>query len=152
MDSDASGFIETTRRQALYLWAGLSLALTLFYVQSQIIFVKGDPLPTSQLEWIFACLGAATFLMGYFFFKNYTKLRKPKLMRMPFKDRKQSLLIAFVLQFILFETLGLYGVLLSVLTRNSWKAAPYILFAYIGFYTAFPRRKSVADFFMDSES
>lgn len=149
MDQDLKNAIDNTRRQALFLWGGLSLTLTLFFVQSQRFFVKGDPLPTARIEWIFIAMGLVTFLFGYFFFSNYTKLRKDKIARMPVNERKQSLLVAFVLQFIMFETLGLYGVLLSVLTRNTWKAVPFLLFAYIGFLSSFPRRDKIAVFFRD---
>lgn len=152
MNQDAKTYLSSTRRQALYLWAGLSLALTLFFVQSQMFFVKGSPLPSSQLEWVFAALGIVTFVMGYLFYRNYTALRKNRILRMPFKDRKQSLLVAFVFQFILFETLGLYGVLLSVFTKNTWKALPYIFFSYIGFYLAFPREAKIKEFFNEPPS
>lgn len=147
MDQRADGIVKSTQRQAFYLWVGLSLSLTLFFVQSQLIFVKGDPLPTSRLEWVFIGLGVSTFLLGVFFFKNYMALRKKSLLKMPMKDRKQTLLIAFVFQFVLFETLGLYGVLLSVLTRNTLKAVPFVLFAYIGFFLARPKMEKITPFF-----
>lgn len=137
----------STRKQALYLWAGLCLSMTLFFVQSQIVFVKQDPLPSSQLEWIISVLGVITFLLGLFFFKNYMALRKSRILKMPLKDRKQSVLIAFVFQFILFETLGLYGVLLSVWSQNTLKALPFLLFAYFGFYWSFPRTESLRPYF-----
>jgi F0F1-type ATP synthase membrane subunit c/vacuolar-type H+-ATPase subunit K len=147
MEQNATEFTKSTQKQALYLWAGLSLALTLFFVQSQLVFVRTEPLPSSSLEWVFSGMGVATFLLGLVFFKNYLALRKKALLRMPFKDRKQSILIAFVLQFVLFETLGLYGVLLSVLTQSTMKAIPFLLFAYLGFYLSFPKEKKVAPFF-----
>lgn len=145
--SEIDEYLTSTKRQAFYLWCGLSLALTLFCVQSQIIFVKSKPIPSSNLEWVLTGLGVATFLMGFFFFKNYTALRKSQIMRMPFKDRKQTILIAFVFQFILFETLGLYGVLLSVLMQNSLKAIPFMIFAYLGFILAFPKSEKIEPFF-----
>lgn len=74
-------------------------------------------------------------------------IRKNRLLKMPFKDRKQSLLIALVLQYILFETLGLYGVLLSVWTQSGLKAVPFMLFAYIGFYLSFPRKNLFKPYF-----
>ena len=151
MASETQSTLIGTQKQALYLWSGLSLALTLFFVQSQIVFVKADPLPSSKLEWVFSGLGLITFLIGVLFYKNYLALRKRALLRMPLKDRKQSVLIAFVLQCILFETLGLYGVLLSVLTQNTWKALPFILFAYIGFYLAFPKKEKFTTFFPEPE-
>ena len=148
MDERKTETFESTQRQAFFLWIGLSLALTLFFVQSQMVFVKGEPLPTSRLEWVFIFLGLVTFLLGYFFFRNYTALRKKSLLKMPMKDRKQSLLVAYVFQFVLFETLGLYGVLLSVLTRNTTKAIPFVVFAYIGFYFARPTREKIKEFFI----
>lgn len=146
-DSKKEDFVASTRRQALYLWVGLSLSLTLFFVQSQMFFVNANPLPTSQLEWIFTGLGVVTFLMGFFFFKNYMALRKKQLLLMPEKERKQTLLIAFVLQFILFETLGLYGVLLSVLRQNTLKAVPFVVAAYVGFALAFPKKEKIEPYF-----
>jgi F0F1-type ATP synthase membrane subunit c/vacuolar-type H+-ATPase subunit K len=147
MDSENKQFLESTRKQALYLWAGLCLSMTLFYVQSQIVFIKRSPLPSSRLEWMISFLGLITFVLGLLFFKNYMALRKSRILKMPLRDRKQSVLIALVLQFILFETLGLYGVLLSVWTQSSLKAIPFLLFAYIGFYWSFPRRALLSDFF-----
>lgn len=147
MEENDRDFMDSTRRTALYLWIGLSLSLTLFFVQSQMFFVKAKPLPSSQLEWIFSGLGILTFLFGFFFFKNYTALRREKIKRMPPAERKQSLLVAFVLQYIIFETLGLYGVLISVLTQNTLKALPFIVFAYIGFLISFPRRDKIGSFF-----
>lgn len=147
MEHSQNEIIESTRRQALYLWVGLSLSLTLFFVQSQMFFVKANPLPTSKLEWIFTGLGLLTFLLGYFFFKYYTEIRKPRLLKMPFNDRKQSLLTAFVMQFVLFESLGLYGVLISVLTQNTLKAIPFMVFAYLGFFLAFPKKEKITPFF-----
>lgn len=146
-ESDPSAIIQSTRRSALYLWSGLSLALTLFFVQSQLVFVKREPLPTQQIEWMMVGLGVVTFLFGLVFFKNYTRLRRTQLMKMPFAERKQTLLVAFVFQFVLFETLGLYGVLISVLTQSTEKAVPFILFAYLGFYLSFPRKKKIEIFF-----
>jgi hypothetical protein len=140
-------YLQKTRKVAIYLWSGLSLALTLFFVQSQIVFVKTDPLPSQKAEWGLVGLGILTFLFGFFFFKNYTSLRRDQLLRMPLEQRKQSLLVAFVLQFILFESLGLYGVLLSVLTQSSEKALPFIVFAYLGFFFAFPRQAKLEPFF-----
>lgn len=147
MDERKQEIYESTHRQAFYLWVGLSLALTLFFVQSQLIFVKGEPLPTSRLEWVFIFLGVVTFLFGLVFFKNYTALRKKSLLKMPVKDRKQSLLVAYVFQYVLLETLGLYGVLLSVITRNTYKAIPFVLFAYIGFVLTRPKREKLKEFF-----
>lgn len=147
MNSESVKLINETRRQALYLWVGLNLSLTLFFVQSQMFFVTASPLPTSSLEWVFSGLGLITFVFGFVFFKNYTSLRRLRLMKMPFAERKQSLLVAFVLQFVLFETLGLYGVLISVLTQNTMKAIPYILFAYVGFILAFPKKEKIEPFF-----
>ncbi len=63
------------------------------------------------------------------------------------RDRKQTILIAFVLQFILFETLGLYGVLLSVLRQNTWKAIPFVVMAYVGFALAFPKKEKIEPYF-----
>jgi len=142
-----STIVQSTRRSALYLWSGLSLALTLFFVQSQLVFVKREPLPTQQIEWMMVGLGVITFLFGLFFFQNYTKLRRTQLMKMPFAERKQTILVAFVFQFVLFETLGLYGVLISVLTQSTEKAVPFILFAYLGFYLSFPRKEKIEAFF-----
>lgn len=147
MNSEKDETIKSTRKQALYLWAGLSLSLSLFYVQSQVVFIKSEPVPSSQLEWVFSVLGVVTFLFGFVFFKNYTALRQKKILKLPYPDRKQMILVAFVLQFILFETLGLYGVLLSVLTQNSLKAIPFLIFAYLGFALAFPRQEKVEQFF-----
>lgn len=144
---DAKTFIHSTQKQALYLWGGLCLSLTLFYVQSQLVFVQSNPLPTSNLEWVLSLLGLVTFLMGHFFFNNYTRLRKDKFSRMSFAERKQGLLVAFVLQFVLFETLGLYGVLVSVLTQSSLKALPYVLCAYLGFCLSFPKKAKIKPFF-----
>ena len=146
-DSKKEDFVWSTRRQALYLWVGLNLSLTLFFVQSQMFFVKANPLPTSQLEWVFTGLGLITFLLGFLFFKNYMALRKKQVLLMPEKDRKQTILIAFVLQFILFETLGLYGVLLSVLRQNTWKAIPFVVAAYVGFALAFPKKEKIEPYF-----
>ncbi|MEM7645444.1 MAG: hypothetical protein AAF203_00930 [Pseudomonadota bacterium] len=147
MENKTDAIVASTSKQALYLWAGLSLSLTLFFVQSQLVFVKANPLPSSQLEWVLSVLGFLTFLMGYFFFDKYTGLRKKQILKMPFEDRKQSVLIAFVFQFILFETLGLYGVLVSVLTQNTWKAIPYVVSAYLGFIIAFPKKQKITPFF-----
>ena len=147
MDQENIEMLKSTRRQALYLWSGLSLSMTLFFVQSQVVFVRREPMPSSRLEWVFTALGAVTFLLGFFFFKNYTKLRKKRFLKMPLKDRKQSLLIAFVLQFVLFETLGMYGVLLSVWTQSTLKAVPFLFFAYIGFFIAFPKLGKIEPFF-----
>jgi FtsH-binding integral membrane protein len=144
---DNRTYLQKTRKVAIYLWSGLSLALTLFFVQSQIVFVTTDPLPSQKAEWGLVGLGILTFLFGFFFFKNYTSLRRDQLLRMPLEQRKQSLLVAFVLQFILFESLGLYGVLLSVLTQSSEKALPFIVFAYLGFFFAFPRQAKLEPFF-----
>lgn len=147
MDSEAQEFLEGTQKQAFYLWTGLSLSLTLFFAQSQIVFVKSEPLPSSGIEWVFSFVGLLTFLLGYFFFDQYTKLREKKIFKMPYAERKQTILVAFVLQFVLFETLGLYGVLLSVLTQNSMKAVPFLIFAYLGFVRRFPRKEVIAPFF-----
>ncbi len=148
MEMDQESAIKTTLRQALYLWSGLSLALTLFFVQSQMFFVKTSPLPSSDLEWYFIGLGIITFLFGFLFFKNYTKLREKKILRMPYPDRKQTLLNAYVFQFLLFETLGLYGVLVSVLTQNTLKAIPFIVFSYLGFVLSFPKKKQIEPYFI----
>jgi len=150
MSSESEEYLNGARKQALYLWSGLCLTMTLFFVQSQLVFVKRDPLPSSQLEWIISVLGVVTFLLGFFFFKNYMALRKSRILKMPFKDRKQSLLIALVLQYVLFESLGLYGVLLSVWTQSTLKAVPFLVFAYIGFYSAFPKRKLFEPYFKNS--
>ena len=139
--------IESTKRQALYLWVGLSLSLTLFFVQSQMFFVKGTPLPSSGLEWVFIMMGFVTFIFAYLFYNLYTRARKSQILKMPMKQRKQSLLVAFVLQFVLFETLGLYGVLLSVLTQNTFKAVPFVVAAYLGFLLSFPKRRKIHPFF-----
>ncbi len=151
MDQRVETVLQSTYRQALYLWIGLSLSLTLFFVQSQLVFVKGKPLPTSQLEWVFTGLGAVTFLMGLVFFKYYLAIRKSRILRMPVNDRKQTILLAFVFQFVLFETLGLYGVLLSVLTQNTMKAFPFVVFAYVGFLLALPKKIKIKEFFLGSE-
>lgn len=147
LNSESVQVIEETRRQALYLWIGLSLSLTLFFVQSQRFFVKSDPLPTSGIEWVFTIMGVLTFLIGFVFFKNYTTLRKERISKMLNSEKKQTLLVGFVLQFVMFETLGLYGVLISVLTQSSLKAVPFVIFAYIGFLTAFPKKEKIAPFF-----
>lgn len=147
MAKDPSSIIQSTKKQALYLWVGLNLSLTLFFVQSQMFFVKGNPLPSTQLEWIFIIMGLLTFIFAYLFYSFYTKARKNQIRQMPEAQRKQSLLVAFVLQFILFETLGLYGVLLSVLTQNTWKAIPFVVAAYIGFVLSFPRVAKIRPFF-----
>ncbi len=147
MLSENDQMLDSTRKQALYLWAGLCLSMTLFYVQSQIVFVKTEPLPSSRLEWIISILGVITFILGWVFFKNYIAIRKNRILKMPLRDRKQSLLIAIVLQYVLFETLGLYGVLLSVWTQSGLKALPFIAFAYLGFYRSFPKKDLFAPFF-----
>lgn len=152
MSEERESFIANTKRQATYLWTGLSLSMTLFFVQGQIVFVKGKPLPSSNLEYVISALGAVTFLIGFFFFKNYMALQKKRLAKMPFKERKQSILVAMVLQFVLFETLGLYGVLLSVLTQNTWKAVPFLLFSYFGFLSAFPKRSLIEPYFQHQRS
>ena len=141
---------QDTQRIAMFLWLGLIFAMTLFYVQSQIVFVKGSPLPSNPLEWVLVFLGALTFLFGFYFFKNYTRVRSKEIRSARPKDRKQSLLIAFVFQFVLFETLGLYGVLISVLTQNSLKALPFIAAAYIGFFLSFPKKRIIDPFFIRS--
>ncbi len=151
MNLERHNIIHATQRQALYLWSGLSLALTLFFVQSQMFFVKADPLPSSSFEWYLIGLGVLTFLFGFLFFKNYTQLRKKRILRMPYNDRKQTLLVAFVFQYILFETLGLYGVLVSVLTQNTTKALPFILFAYLGFSLSFPKKSLIEPFFPEND-
>ncbi|MCB0379103.1 MAG: hypothetical protein KDD33_11480 [Bdellovibrionales bacterium] len=148
MDADSrDDFVQSTKTQALYLWIGLCLALTLFFVQSQMFFVKTDPLPSQSLEWVFAFLGLVTFLFGYFFYRAYISLRRKQIMQLTLPDRKQSVLVAFVLQYVLFETLGLYGVLLSVLMQNTVKAIPFVLFAYLGFVLSFPKKEKIQALF-----
>ncbi len=147
MQKENQDMLKSTRKQALYLWVGLGLSMSLFYVQSQIVFVKSEPLPSSSLEWVVSILGLLTFTLGMLFFKNYMALRKNRILKMPLKDRKQSVLIALVLQYVLFETLGLYGVLLSVWTQSGLKALPFLLFAYIGFLASFPKQKTFEPFF-----
>lgn len=147
MDKERQTFIDGTRRQALYLWIGLSLTLTLFFVQSQRFFVKGKPLPTEGIEWTFTAIGCVTFIFGLVFFKNYTKLRRKQIEKIPFSDRKQIILTAYVIQFVMFETLGLYGVLLSVLTQNTMKAVPFVAFAYLGFLISFPKVQQIKPFY-----
>ena len=144
--------VRSTWRQALYLWVGLSLALTLFFVQSQMFFINSKPAPNSKIEWLFWGLGLVTFLFGLLFFKYYTRFRKKRLDWMPPEERKQTLLVTFVIQFVLFETLGLYGVLVSVLTQNAIKSLPFIVFAYLGFILVFPRKEKIKVFFADSSS
>jgi branched-subunit amino acid transport protein len=147
MRQESKEIILSTYRQALYLWVGLSLSLTLFFVQSQIVFIKASPLPTSKLEWIILVIGIVTFIFGLLFFKNYLSLRRNKILKMPFSERKQNILMAYVLQFILFETLGLYGVLISVLSQNTLKAVPFVVFAYLGFVLAFPKKEKINPYF-----
>ena len=142
--------VRSTWRQALYLWVGLSLALTLFFVQSQMFFINSKPAPSSKIEWFFWGLGFVTFLFGLLFFQYYTRFRKKRLDWMPPEERKQTLLVTFVIQFVLFETLGLYGVLVSVLTQNATKSLPFIVFAYLGFILVFPRKEKIKVFFVDS--
>lgn len=146
-EEQREALFQSTCRQATYLWVGLLLAMTLFYAQSQIVFIKEGPNGASPFEWPLIFLGALTFWVGLYFFKNYTKVRARALGKAEYGDRKQTLLVAFVFQFILFETLGLYGVILSVLTQNSWKALPFVFASYLGFLVAFPRRKVIAPFF-----
>ena len=137
----------STRRSALYLWVGLVLAMTLFYVQSQTVFIHSSPVAFVAFEWTLVILGFLTFLFGYYFFDKYVEIRKKALLQAQFKDRKQTLLMAFVYQYILFETLGLYGVVISVFTQTPGKALPFVLCSYLGFLMAFPRKRKLAPFF-----
>ena len=147
MEGKNEKIIRETWRKALYLWSGLSLCLTLFFVQSQMFFIRSKPLPYSRLEWVFSVLGVMTFFFGLTFFKFFTKLRIKKFRLMTAVEVQQSLLFVFVLQFILFETLGLYGILLSVLSQNGLRSLPFIVFAYLGFILAFPKKKKIEPFF-----
>lgn len=147
MDSENEKFQQSTQRQALYLWSGLLLSMTLFFAGTQVAFIRGEPLPSSQLEWILATLGGVTFVMGLVFYKNYLALRKNRILTMALNDRKQSLLIVFVLQFILFESLGMLGILVAGLTQSTLKGVPYLLFAYVGFYFAFPKKDKITPYF-----
>ncbi len=146
-DKKNRNIIQSTWRQALYLWVGLNLSLTLFFIQSQVFFMNSGPFPHFRLEWIFSVLGFTTFLFGLLFFKYFTTLRMKKLRMMTPEERKQSLLVAFVVQFVLFETLGLYGVLLSVITQNPMKSLPFIISAYLGFIVTFPGKGKIRVFF-----
>ena len=139
--------LQSTKKPALYIWVGLLLAMTLFYVQSQTVFIHSSPVSFSTFEWVLVALGIATFLFGYFFFDKYTGPRKKALLQADLKDRKQSLLMGFVYQFILFETLGLYGVVISVFTQTPAKALPFMVCAFLGFFISFPKQKKLKPFF-----
>ncbi len=147
MDSEKQDFVMSTQRQALYLWVGLGLAMTLFFAGTQVAFIKSKPLPTSNLEWFFTAIGLITFLLGLGFYKNYLALRKNRILKMPFADRKQSLLIVFVIQFVLFESLGMLGILVSGLTQSTLKGVPFLIFAYLGLYIAYPKKEKIEPYF-----
>lgn len=147
-DLNSSGnFVDMTKRRALYLWLGFLLAMTLFYVQSQVVFVHGPPRPVYTAAVVLSLVGLLTYGFARLFFKYYTKNKREEWRRLQSKDRLQQILVAFVLQWVLLETLGLYGVLLSVFGQNEVLALPFMGAAYYGFWKSFPRKEQISPFF-----
>ena len=60
-----------THRMALYMWFGLLLAMTLFFVQGQLVFITEEPRPSSKMEWMLVGLGLITF---YFWSALFSQL------------------------------------------------------------------------------
>ena len=84
--------MNSVHKQAVYLWCGLTLALSLFFVNTQIFIRPLKPLPMDQLEWIFALLGLITFTFGVLFFKGYMALNKASWKKMNPTQRGQGIL------------------------------------------------------------
>jgi len=140
---DISELVIRTKKSALYVWMGLLLAMTLFYVQSQIVFIHGSPRRAPTMTVALGILGVLTFLLASAFFDRYSLSKKEDWKRLKLEDRRPEILMGFVFQWILFETLGLYGVLLSVFTQDKVWAVPFIALAYIGFWRSFPKESKI---------
>jgi len=149
--SDFSKKVVETQKSAVYVWLGLLLAMTLFYVQSQLVFVHGPARQATVMTVVLFVLGGITYLLASAFFDRYALLKWEDWRRLNGSDRKQQILVGFVFQWILFETLGLYGVLLSVFRQDKVWALPFLVLAYIGFLRSFPRKHKLTPFFPEDK-
>jgi len=73
--SDFSKKVVETQKSAVYVWLGLLLAMTLFYVQSQLVFVHGPARQATVMTVVLFVLGGITYLLASAFFDRYALLK-----------------------------------------------------------------------------
>lgn len=142
-----------TLRTARYIWIGIGLSLALFF--AQIWKMLGGELawnPNPTVDSIFVFISAIVFAYAFFFLNGYLKLRKAEILRGTNTDKYSVLLLAYVIQFLLFETVGIFGLLLSIFSHSAVKSIPFVIASYVGLIIFFPKQDHIKNFYRGDRS
>lgn len=133
---------------ARYIWVGICLSLALFFSQSWKMAGGFSPIKLQpSKDIIFVSLGLISFFYGKFFFNKYLELKERNFLKKATEKEKTNLvLLSFTIQFLIFETVGILGIILSLFTINAVKSIPFVLLSYFGLWQAFPKKNKIPAF------
>ncbi len=103
---------------------------------------QGVPMATAI---VFSVMAFLSFLYGFKFVKNYTKVRRLELIKQDVEKRKEALIVATAIQLLLIEFVCIIGLFLAIFTQIKEVIYPFYFVFIIGLYFSYPK----ADWYKD---
>lgn len=141
-------YVASLTRSGRFVWAGIFIQSVLFSFYGLHYFLS-NTLATHRI-WpviVFSLLAVFTFFYATHFFSKYTQLRFQKIISLPEKNRKESLMLALVIQFLLVQFICILGILLSVFQQHFLYVYPFFVAFCIGMWKSWPQQKWFEKFY-----
>lgn len=131
-------------RILFYLIAAMGTVFSLWGLQ---FFVLNEPAAGANLVtyMMFSVMAFLTFLYGFRFVKNYTKLRRAELKKYDINKRQEAMVVATAIQLLLIEFICIIGMFLAIFLQNQALIYPFYGLFLVGLYFSYPKAEWYRD-------
>lgn len=141
---EVKSLVKTSR----WILAAIFIQATLFAFWGLGFFITGaNPVGYVGPIVVFSLMGLATFIYGFRFYHNYTRIRQKDLLAQEPKKRRETLLLIVVIHFLTIEFICVLGIILAIFLQNDQAMYPFYALFNAGLALSIPRAPWFEPFF-----
>lgn len=136
INAEVKSLVKTSR----WILAAIFIQASLFAFWGLGFFITGaNPVGYAGPIVVFSVMGLATFLYGFRFFHNYTRVRQKDILAQEPKKRRETLLLVVVIHFLTIEFVCVLGIILGIFLQNEQAMYPFYALFNAGLAMSIPR-------------
>lgn len=104
-------------------------------------FVLNEPAQNVHIGTyvMFSIMAMLSFLYGFRFVKNYSKVRLTELKKHDIAKRKEAMVVATAIQLLLIEFVCIIGIFLAIFVQKQAIIYPFYFLFLVGLYFSYPK-------------